>query len=167
MICEQCKNKPATVHYTQVLNGEKTEMHLCESCARTHGEIELPGFAAQGFNINDLLAGLMNLEHTPVPAKLKAEACPKCGADYKRFTQSGRLGCADCYKTFSKQLSPILKRIHGTYSHQGKIPSKGAEEISRKRQLVTLKQELKAAVENEQYEQAATLRDKIRQLEQM
>ena len=165
MLCEECKAKQATVHFTQVINGEKTEMHLCESCAKSRGDIDILGFTGTGFNINSLLAGLMNLEHAPTPAKLKAEACPTCGADYNRFTQSGRLGCADCYKTFAKQLSPLLKRIHGTTAHHGKVPSKGAKEISRKRRLNSLKQELRTAVDNELYEKAAELRDLIRKLD--
>lgn len=166
MMCEECKAKQATVHYTQVVNGEKTELHLCDACAKARGDIDLLGIAGAGFNINSLLAGLMNFEHAPSPAKLKAATCPSCGADYNRFTQSGRLGCADCYKTFAKQLSPLLKRIHGSFAHHGKVPTKGAQEISRKRQLVNLKGELKAAVESEQYERAAELRDEIRKLEQ-
>lgn len=161
MLCEECKAKAATVHYTQVLNGEKTELHLCDTCAKKQGDID---FLGSGFNINNLLAGLMSLEHTPIPAK-QVDACATCGADYRRFTQSGRLGCADCYKTFSKQLAPLLKRIHGTATHNGKVPSQGAKEISRKRKLASLKGELQSAVESEQYELAAKLRDQMRQLE--
>ncbi|KAF0193771.1 MAG: protein YacH [Bacillota bacterium] len=165
MLCEECKAQQATVHYTQVVNGEKTEMHLCEDCAKARSDIDILGFPGTGFNINSLLAGLMNFEHGPTPAKLRAEACSTCGADYNRFTQSGRLGCADCYKTFAKQISPLLKRIHGTTAHHGKVPSKGAKEISRKRRLTNLKLEQRAAVESEQYEKAAELRDQIRKLE--
>lgn len=165
MLCEECKAKSATVHYTEVVNGERTEMHLCETCAKAHGDMDILSFGGSGFNINSLLAGLMNLEQVSAPAKSKPDVCPTCGADYHRFTQSGRLGCAECYKIFAKQLTPLLKRIHGTTSHHGKVPSKGAQEISLKRQLARLKNELRAAVDNELYEEAASLRDKIRNLE--
>lgn len=165
MMCEECKERQATVHFTQVVNGEKTEKHLCEHCARQAGDMDLLGFAGGGFNINNLLAGFMNLEQFASAPRQKGETCPTCGADYRRFAEGGRLGCANCYQTFSKQLAPVLKRIHGTAAHQGKVPKKGAKEINRKRQITRLKGELKQAVDQEQYERAAEIRDKIRLLD--
>jgi protein arginine kinase activator len=164
--CQSCNNRPATVHFTQVVNGEKTELRLCEACARERGDIGLLDFPGGGFNINGLLAGLMNAETLPHGGSLRQEsACATCGANYSRFAEGGRLGCAECYSTFSRQLAPLLKRIHGNAHHAGKIPSRGAGEIRRKRELARLRAELRAAVDSEQYERAVELRDQIRTLE--
>ncbi len=108
----------------------------------------------------------MNMEPSLTGNKVRKETkCPSCGSDYTRFAEGGRLGCAECYKTFARHITPLLKRIHGNPSHQGKVPSKGAGEIRRRRQLAQLRSELKAAVESEQYEKAVELRDEIRSLE--
>ena len=163
--CQSCNKRPASVHFTQVVNGEKTELHLCENCARERGDISLLDFPGAGFNINNLLAGLMNMEALPSGKVRKEAVCEKCGADYARFADGGRLGCAACYSAFSQQLTPLLKRIHGTASHQGKIPGRGAGEIRRKKKLAELRTALKSAVDAEQYEKAVELRDQIRSME--
>ena len=164
MLCEQCKAKQATVHVKQVLNGDATEKHLCEECARQSGEMDFLHLTG-GVNISSLLAGLMNLEQATAPSKHRNEVCQMCGADYRRFAEGGRLGCENCYQTFAKHLGPLLKRIHGTLQHNGKIPRLRSQEVTRKRQLTQLRQEQKDAVGYEQYERAAELRDRIRRLE--
>lgn len=165
MLCEECRERPATVHVTQVTNGDRTEKNLCEICARAMGELEIMGMGPGSFNINSLLAGLMNLEQAAPTPKARGLACPTCGSDYRRFAEGGRLGCADCYQTFNRQIAPLLKRIHGNPVHQGKLPSRGAQAMSRKRQLLQLRNELKLMVDQEQFERAAELRDKIKELE--
>ncbi|MBT9155309.1 MAG: Protein-arginine kinase activator protein [Firmicutes bacterium] len=164
MLCEQCRERRATVHVKQVVNRDATEKHLCEECARQSGEMDFLNLTG-GVNISSLLAGFMNLEQAAAPSKQKGESCQACGADYRRFAEGGRLGCAGCYQTFAKHLGPLLKRIHGTLLHNGKVPRLRAQEVTRKRQLIQLRQELKDAVGQEQYERAAELRDRIRRLE--
>ncbi|MBS3937656.1 MAG: UvrB/UvrC motif-containing protein [Peptococcaceae bacterium] len=166
MLCEECRKHQANVHVTQVLNGERTEKNLCEHCAQAMGELDLAGLGSGSFNINNLLAGIMSMEQGSLPLKSRGMACATCGMDYRRFAEGGRLGCADCYQTFSRQLEPLLKRIHGTPTHQGKLPSRGALSVNRKRHLSRLKGELKAAVEQEHFERAAELRDQIKRVEQ-
>ena len=164
MLCEQCKSRQATVHVKQVINGDSTEKNLCEQCARQTGEMDFLSLVGD-VNINSLLASFMNLEQAAAPSRHKGDACHTCGADYRRFADSGRLGCADCYQALSKQLAPLLKRIHGSLVHSGKAPRGRSAEIQRERQLGQLKQELKDAVGHEQYERAVELRDRIRRLE--
>ncbi len=164
MVCEQCKQRHATVHVSEVVNGEATEKNLCEECARHSGAMDFLSLTGD-VNISSLLAGFMNLEQAAAPSKYKGERCSSCGADYRRFATGGRLGCADCYQTFAQHLHPLLKRIHGTLQHTGKVPRQRSQELIRKRQLSQLRQEMKEAVDHEQYERAAQLRDRIRHLE--
>ncbi|MBS3873756.1 MAG: UvrB/UvrC motif-containing protein [Firmicutes bacterium] len=165
MLCEECRERPATVHVTQVTNGDRSEKNLCEVCARAMGELDLMGVGPGSFSINNLLAGLMSLEQAAPTPKSRGMVCPTCGSDYRRFAEGGRFGCADCYQTFSRQIAPLLKRIHGNPVHQGKLPSRGAQAMVRKRQLHQLRDELKLMVDQEHFERAAELRDKIKKLE--
>jgi len=164
MLCQKCNAKKATVHYTKIINGEKSEIHLCEDCARENEEInfEVP------FTINNFLTGMLDSINTS-PFKMdyiQSMTCEKCGMNYNRFKQLGRLGCKECYKTFGDKLIPLVKRIHGSDTHSGKIPRKEGALLRRKRELQNLKRELNRAVLKEEYEKAAELRDKIKKLEQ-
>jgi len=166
MLCEECRKRQATVHISQVMNGDKTEKNLCEQCAKSLGGLDLMGMVSGSFDINNMVAAIMNMEQAGATPKTRAASCPTCGMDYRRFAETGRLGCADCYHTFSRQLAPLLKRIHGNPVHQGKLPHRGARAVSQQRAVGRLKSELKSAVEQEQFERAAELRDHIKKLEQ-
>ncbi len=159
MLCEKCKQNKATVHYQQSINGETTEYHLCEKCA--HQMNLSPSFdnMFKGF-----LSGFTN---TPAIGAYAEHAlrCPECGFTFNDIQASGRLGCAQCYTTFSKQMDSILKNIQGNSRHNGKFPQKAGAELKAEHELESLKFKLKKAVEDEQYEKAAALRDKIRELE--
>ncbi len=164
MLCQRCKRKEATVHITRFVGGRKEELHLCRDCAE-----ELLGtgdFLSFDFSLPDLLGSLVK------PAKsLLGETrqpvlrCPKCGLTYESFQEIGRLGCASCYKTFRNKLVPLLRRIHGNTKHGGKVPSKVGRELKVERELEKLKFELENAVRKEEYEKAAQIRDRIRELE--
>ncbi|MFC0560686.1 UvrB/UvrC motif-containing protein [Halalkalibacter alkalisediminis] len=167
MICQECNKRKASLHFAKIINGEKTEFHICEQCAKEKGEY-FPG--TNSFSIHQLLSGLLNFEqpiqkgheHTPV-SKLE---CEKCGMTYEQFTQAGRFGCAHCYKSFESKLEPILKRVHsGNHTHAGKLPERIGGGIQIQRQIDALKQQLKSLIEQEEFEQAAELRDEIRLLE--
>lgn len=166
IMCQSCGMRPSALHYTQVVNGERTELHICDVCAAERGDLGFSDFPGGGFNIHSILSGLLHSEALPQAVKLRQEArCQECGSDYRRFAEGGRLGCAECYTAFAGQLTPLLKRIHGNCSHQGKIPGRGAKTILAKRQVEALRRELRQAVEQEKYELAAELRDRLRGLD--
>ena len=162
MLCELCKQSQATVHLTEIINDQMTELHLCEACANQKGaQVE------SHFGLADLLSGLADFSKTQEPEEVSTKACPACGMTYDDFRKVGRLGCAECYPTFKRSLGSLLKRIHGSPIHIGKTPArlmkptKGA-----KADLLDFKRKLEQAIEDEEFEEAARLRDQIRRLEQ-
>lgn len=167
MLCEECKQRPATVHLTKIVNNQKTEMHLCQECAQERGELGFMGNIQ--INFPNLLSGFFDLDQhfnveEPFSEELQ-EHCPSCGLSYNDFRELGQLGCSTCYKTFGEQMEPILRRIHGHTRHTGKVPRKHAGKLSLERKVENLKGELKEAVLREEYEKAAQLRDEVHALE--
>lgn len=148
------------------MNGEKSAHHLCETCAKEQGQ--LFSQAAQGFNFNQLLSGLLNMESSPgfATPSTTAVRCENCGMTYNQFTEIGRFGCPECYNSFSARLEPLLRRIQSSTEHTGKIPVQSGERLKLRKKLDTLRKDLKQAVIQEQFEEAAKLRDEIRELEQ-
>lgn len=163
MICQECGQRQATVHLTKIINNHKTEMHLCEECARQREDfIQIPAFS-----VNDLLAGFMDLGHSQLSYEKPASSkCAACGMDYNQFKKVGRLGCQECYQYFGNELNPVLRRIQGNIQHAGKVPQRTGSGLLKKKQITQWKSELKRAVELEAFERAAELRDKIKELEQ-
>lgn len=171
MLCQECNQMPATLHFTKFINGEKNEIHICEKCAQEMGEVYI-NQAGQGFSFNNLLSGLLNIEpifqSSTASAKPKTEElrCKRCNLSFKEFVQVGKFGCEDCYKTFDNQLNPILKRVHsGNTAHIGKIPNRMGDTIHLRKQVAQLKEVLKDLIEKEEFEKAAEIRDEIRSLE--
>ena len=161
MLCDLCTKNQATVHLTEIIDDQMNELHLCEECAR-----QKSAQMEQQFGLGDLLGGLAELE-TPAQDKesLKLE-CANCGFSYADFKKIGRLGCSECYTTFKKYLGPLLKKIHGSVVHFGKSPTKVAATVSSPRaDLAALRSDLQRAIDNEAFEEAARLRDKIKELE--
>jgi protein arginine kinase activator len=163
MLCENCNKRPATVHLTKIINEKKTEVHLCEQCAKQQEGVHFD----TSFSINNFLTGLLDsIQDSPIKVDyIQTTKCDKCGMTYGKFKQLGRLGCSECYNAFSEKLEPLVKRIHGSEGHMGKVPRKSGSSILLKNEIKTLKGKLEAAIRNEEYEQAAILRDKIRELE--
>ncbi|MBD1372401.1 UvrB/UvrC motif-containing protein [Hazenella sp. IB182357] len=170
MLCPECGKRPATLHYTKIVNGEKTEFHLCEVCAQENGEY-LPGFE-NGFTFHQLLSGLLNFEpmaseSSQAPGfQENSLRCSTCGLTYNQFSKIGRFGCGDCYETFEERLDPLLRRIHGNATHRGKIPSRTRGNLKIKREIETLKEHLSRKINAEEFEEAARLRDQIRSLQE-
>ena len=164
MTCDLCSKNEATVHLTEIINDQTRELHLCEQCAKEKGSA-----AAQDFGLGDLLAGLADFGPKTEEGTKTKLVCPKCGCTYDDFRKSGRLGCGTCYETFRRFLAPLLKRIHGSAKHEGKMPtvavSAPSAVVEGKEDLEVLKERLKAAVASESFEEAIQLRDKIRVLE--
>ncbi|MGE5614293.1 MAG: UvrB/UvrC motif-containing protein [Bacillota bacterium] len=178
MLCQQCQKREANVHFTQVINGEKVEMYLCEQCAAEKGKFT---FNPQ-LNLVNFLWGFPGFGgstgFSQVPKEIR---CEVCNMSFDDFRKTGKLGCANCYRIFRNNLNPILRRLHGNTEHTGKAPSKVSagskekprikiipprqEDTDREEEINKLKSELEAAISSEQYERAAELRDKIRDLE--
>jgi protein arginine kinase activator len=165
MVCDICKHNQATVHLTEIVDDEMSELHLCESCANEKGaQME------SHFGLAELLAGLADFggQSTETDTPTAADACTQCGMTYADFKKSGRLGCSACYTVFRQSLAGLLRRIHGSVSHVGKVP-RHAEGVQRKigsTQMQQLRHQLEEAINAEQFEQAAVLRDQLRTLEQ-
>ena len=160
--CDNC-SKQATVHLTEIKNGKKIEKHLCEQCAAQHEGLPVKGHTP----INELLTNFV-MAHTGLQKEL-GTACPQCGVTWSEFRQSGLFGCEHDYPVFEKDLTPLLQRAHeGATHHVGKQPSRrGGSGVPAKKRIdvAKLRKELQRAVEGEDYEKAAKLRDQIRQAE--
>jgi protein arginine kinase activator len=163
MKCDVCEKDGATVHLTEIINGKVKKFHLCEECAKEKSE-EMQSH----FGLSDLLSSLMDFEPSMSESMVKestAVKCPQCGMTYYDFQKRGRLGCGKCYETFHKKLAELLKKIHGSDRHVGKTPYK--EEKARKgsESLERLRGELEELIRKEEFEKAAVLRDRIKELE--
>ena len=163
MLCDDCKERQASVHFTKINNNEKIEKNLCEHCAQKSGEI---GFAADNkYFMQDLLKGLFSQGFGNIPYNKPEEACPNCGMSYSDFSRSGKIGCSECFTAYADRLEPLLRRIHGNNAHTGKVPKRMGGKIAIKQNLRKLRQELESLIGREEYEQAATVRDEIKALE--
>lgn len=172
MLCQECNQREATVHFTKIVNSDKKEFHLCEPCAREKGDFMMKGLsgAPGGFSFHNLLSGLLGYEQTNfgnVPNQQpQHNRCGTCGLSYQQFAQVGRFGCADCYKYFNNRLEPLVRRIHGgATTHTGKVPQRTGGLLKQRKQLDNLRRELQSKIQAEQFEEAAVIRDRIRELE--
>lgn len=170
MECQECKKRPATLHFTQIINGQKTEIHVCEICAKEKGYVTYP---EDGYSLHDLLTSLFNFDSTQLgqeaePLKQVEELqCDKCKMTFADFRRIGKFGCAECYPAFSYKLEPILKRVHsGNTKHSGKIPKRKGGNLHTKKKIESYKLKLQQLIEDEAFEEAAVVRDTIKQLEQ-
>ncbi len=157
MKCQFCSN-PATVHLTNIENNQKKELHLCQACAESHQLIE-----QHQLNLPAVLQALIGQHVGPLTDELSRLACPACGIRYMEFRAAGRLGCPHDYSVFRAGLEPLLRRIHRAERHVGKRPRRPAASPQQQAELVELRRRLRAAVEAEAYEEAARVRDLLRQ----
>jgi protein arginine kinase activator len=173
MTCDICGKKKATVHLTEIVDEQLSEMHLCEECAR-----QKSAQMEQQFGLADLLAGLSD---TSKPASSKEGEktvlkCSRCGLPYEDFRKFGRLGCGECYTSFKEHLTGLLRKIHGSNKYLGKTPPEYLENqaaptegalalVLPEENLEDLKQQLQSSIASEDFEKAALIRDKIRNFE--
>ena len=165
MLCDDCQERPATVHVTKITNGQKKQSHLCEICANHDEQIN---FSLKPFGFFELINGLVTEGQSKsalTSPYIKTSVCKECGTQYDQISQNGLLGCACCYEAFHNNLEGIIKRIHGSTKHTGKIPNRAGKGFQVKRKLENLKAELNSLVAKEAFEQAAVIRDEIRSLE--
>lgn len=174
MLCDRCQKRDAKILYTEIINGVKKEQHLCEECATdyTSFQMEKP-LLNSDLTLGDLLSTLLD-NYKASDKKRYGEdystfTCNNCGMTYEEFVQRGRFGCSDCYRTFYNQLGKTFKGIQGAEVHTGKRPkgyvtnvnNRVAKELTELEKL-TLK--LQESIEKEEFEEAARLRDLIKQM---
>lgn len=178
MLCDNCKENEATVRYTQIINGEKKEMHLCEECSHKLG-IDNISFSMP-IDFTSFFGGLLDDEYSseefmPLFQNIKELKCDNCNMTYDEFTKEGKFGCDKCYDVFSSKIDSLLKRLHGSNKYVGRkaLNSRNIESVEKikedssleKTELEKLQSDLKKAIADERYEDAAKIRDEIKKIE--
>ena len=177
MLCQNCNKNEATTHIKRVVNGEAEEHHLCAECAKKLGydhflddfSLSIPNFFSSFF-------------HDTIPALSRAgvEHCDTCGSSFEDIVRSGMVGCADCYERFYDRLLPSIQRIHGRAKHAGKTPHYTVEPDEKNKdaaaepakpqtaedKIAALQKEMQTAIDTQNFEQAAVLRDQIKALKE-
>lgn len=172
MLCQHCQKNEATTHVKTMINGKYAEYRLCPECAHELGyDSMFPDFTA---DFGGLLSSFFS---NALPAVSGATHCKSCGSTLNDIRRIGKVGCADCYDTFFDELMPTIRSIHGNTEHKGKRPGaieytvneedKKSDETksSAEDKINALRAELKQAIESENFERAAQLRDEIKELE--
>ena len=186
MLCENCGKHEANVRYTQIINGDKKEMHLCEECSEKLGignmDFKMP-ISFSSF-LGDFFDEFEKDTLLPELNPIKQLACDSCGMTFEEFMNTGKFGCSNCYDIFESKIDPILKNIHGANRHVGRIGkigpatnlqeekqtqknteksnnNKAKEPINKEEKL---KQELENAIKEERYEDAAKIRDELKKI---
>lgn len=177
MLCQNCGKREANFHYTQIINGEKTELRLCSSCANEMGmdDLEMPMSLDFSSLLGDFFHEYEDSGLLPDILGRQNLRCNTCQMTYDELLQTGKFGCADCYHTFRDKISPLLKNIHGNNKHVGRIGRVSEDKIqfeakeektsAEDLKIEKLKEDLKNAIKEERYEDAAKLRDKIQELD--
>lgn len=167
MLCQNCGKNEATTHIKRVVNGDTTETHLCAECAQHLGYGDM--FSGFGLNLDDFFGSFLgdSVQKLSSPTE---QRCPKCGCTFGDIVNSGKIGCSECYRTFYDKLLPSIQRIHGRIKHNGKLVSAPQTEMKKEEPVKEnptekLKKELEKAIADQEFEQAAVLRDKIKEIE--
>lgn len=168
MTCENCGKYQATTNIKTIINGELAEVNICPECAKKMGYGNI--FNDMGLNINQFIGSFFNNPMQETTKSISSiQRCPCCGVSFNDISHSGKVGCAKCYELFYDRLLPSIHRIHGNTCHNGRVPKliqKLESEVSREEdELQQLKSQLNAAIENQEFENAAIFRDKINELE--
>lgn len=168
MKCQRCGKREATESIVGIINGKKVNLKLCAECAKAISAENIPDYSSIYDTISSLTSGFFGSGFGTgfkEPEILKAVShCPVCGMSYDSFASSGKLGCSECYKVFHDRMLRPLKQIHGTYEHVGKIPGRAGGKLKVSRRLDKLKMSLSEAVQKQEFERAAELRDEIKKL---
>lgn len=160
MKCEKCGKNTATTHIHSVVNGVVRDYNLCSACASQSG------YSGSAHNsIAGMLASMFG-EFMSEGISKNSPCCPVCGATFSDIAKTGKVGCSECYKTFSNELMPYLKRVHGSTKHVGVVPNKAPIMVVQNEETPdSLRMQLNRLVAEEKYEEAAVIRDKIKELE--
>lgn len=187
MLCEKCKQREAIVHKQAVVNGVSRSEHLCSVCAANEGNNwidNIDSFFSNDFFSEEIMSDwfqpffkVIGTSKSVVPQpKRKENNCPRCGMTWIEFQQYGLLGCSECYNHFNEQLPPLLRRLYGQSEHFGKKPYNDGDKavvfVSEVENYLTglsekekLQQVMQKAIDDENFEEAARLRDDIKALE--
>lgn len=160
MLCVRCNEKQATIHYTEIIDGKVKKLDLCADCA------EIIGIGEQGVIANNNLSGFFSGMLETEKHEVITNKCPVCGLNYEDFKRSGRLGCSSCYDAFGEGLKRLIYTVHKNNKHKGKIPVSQQGKADQKNVVKELSEELEKAIMEERFEDAADLRDKIKQLKE-
>lgn len=160
MLCESCGVFPATTHVKTIINGELSEYSLCAQCAQKLGYGNL--MTGLGLSVGSLLGGFFSNTEQPESETVR---CKCCGSSFDDIARSGKVGCAECYHTFHNRLMPLIQQIHGNTKHRGKAPGGNLLSVNPQNQLTVMRRELREAIDSENFEHAAEIRDRIRKLE--
>ena len=183
MLCDNCGKKQANVKYTENINGKVRELNLCEECSKKLGIGNMDFSMPIDFSsfLGGFMDDLMVPEIMPMIDNLKTITCKNCGSTFENIMNTGKVGCKDCYSVFEDRLDPILKKLQGANRHVGRIgkmidnkidsqnrnkenPNKEGKKLEENK-LEKLQKELKEAIKEERYEDAAKIRDEIKKLE--
>lgn len=176
MLCQKCKKNNASVYYKENINGKVTEYSLCPECAaelEKNGIIKLEKpFERLGDSMFDFsplfsgfLGGLDRALGGSSAASKEPKKCPLCGSTFNDIARSGHIGCPECYVTFEDELAATINQLHGSAKPTGRIPKRFGEKQNREQEIAKLKAEMKTAIETQEFERAAELRDKLKALE--
>lgn len=169
MLCNECNKNLATVHLTQVVNGQTSKVHLCEDCAHdiTGEGVSFADFGDVLASIPQMIATLFDTADPEEVASLNEASlkCSRCGTSFNDLRETGRVGCSSCYQGFADRMQPLLRRIHGATDHRGKIPARAGKSMMISQRIKNLRNELEHHITSEAFEQAARVRDEIRELE--
>ena len=183
MKCENCGRNEANVKYTQIINGDKKQMFLCEQCSQKLGIGNMSFNMPIDFSsfLGDFFDDMHKASFIPSLTNQIELKCKQCGLDFDEFLHTGKFKCSNCYDQFESMIDPILKNIHGSNRHVGRLGNviegnnvSNDDKISRNNndnqkeqtnKIDKLKEDLKQAIKEERYEDAAKLRDEIKKLE--
>lgn len=159
MLCQNCQRSDATTHLKRIVNGEAAEIHLCPECAKNLGVADVfPGIGGFG-----LLRDMLSAENMKRIGE-KTLRCDVCGFSFDDISRTGMAGCPNCYRIFGEKLRGSLQKIHGRAVHKGKIPAAASEDTLREHRIGQLRIKLNEAIDEQNFERAAQLRDEIRAL---
>ena len=189
MLCDNCGKREANVRYSENINGRRKELNLCEECSKklgiSHMDFSIPIDFSSFFG--EFMEDFATPEFMPLLNEIKAFKCNNCGSTFEEIANTGKLGCGNCYDVFEERLDPIIRRMQGANRHVGRvgkvIDSKIDEKITnqsiqkekkpnplennkKEEQLQKLQEQLKQAIKEEKYEEAAKIRDEIKRIEQ-
>lgn len=163
MKCSHCHENDANTHIKRVINGRKEEHYLCDKCARELGFMD--DFQLESFNMDSFFGNLLGAGAAALNSLADIDRCKTCGSSFNDIIQSGRVGCADCYSKFEDKLSPSIEKLHGKSKHIGKFVTYEEDDTTNiASQIDSLKSDLKQAIQDQRFEDAAIIRDKIKEL---
>lgn len=172
MLCEKCKKNNASFFFEENINGKKRSLALCNDCAeemKRSGELQMgtslfdTAFIPSSFH-NDIFGGLFSQSET-LSKSTGAKSCSGCGYTFAEFRRVGKAGCSQCYSTFAAELAPSIRSIHGNAKHIGRAPARAKAKNKKENEIKALRKDLKVAISSEKFEEAAILRDRIKEIE--